>query len=242
MKKYIITIITIVLALNINAQCNEPVHSNNPSDNWESCASSINPNSTRGNSHWIQYDLGYIYPITTSHIWNYNVSGQTSKGFKDVVVDYSLDGETWTQLGFYTFTEASGSNVYTGFEGPNFGDINARYILITALNNHGNSCYGIAECKFNIGEDVNIGIQEIKEDNRLSVSPNPAKNIIEISTVNLDVSEIILRNAAGFEIIRYSSDFPKVIDVSYLPSGTYFLIANTKNNEFVLRKFVKINN
>ncbi len=239
MKKIALLIITTIIALNINAQCNENIHSNNVSDNWESCTTKDNPNLERGNGHWIQYDLGYIYPITTSRIWNYNVSGNTDKGFKDVVVDYSIDGETWSQLGFYTFDEASGSNVYTGFEGPNFGDIETRYILITALNNYGNSCYGLAECKFNIGEDVVIGIEEVKDNNSLSVFPNPAVNTIQLISDNLDIKEIILRNSVGTELRRYGADFPKYLDVSYLLDGIYFIIANTSDNKFVVKKFVK---
>lgn len=239
--KLLITIFTLIISISIYAQCNEPIHSNNATDNWESCAMQENPNSVRGNSHWIQYDLGYIYPITSSYVWNYNVSGQTSKGFKDVVVDYSIDGVTWTQLGYYIFDEASGSNVYTGFVGPDFGDVNTRFILITAINNYGNSCYGLAECKFDVGDDVQIGIQEIKDDNKLSVSPNPTRNILKIETDNLNVTELIIRNSTGFEIQRYNDNIPSAIDVSYLPSGIYFLIANTEDNKFVVRKFVKVN-
>ena len=92
MKNIFLLVLTFLLVNTAQAQCNESTHSNNPSDNWESCSSKVNPNSARENSHWIQYDLGYIYPITSSYIWNYNVFEQTDKGFKDVVIDYSIDG------------------------------------------------------------------------------------------------------------------------------------------------------
>lgn len=240
MKKIITSIFALLVTLTINAQCNENNHSNNPSDNWESCATKTSPNETRGTSHWLQYDLGYIYPITSSYIWNYNVSGETNKGFKDVVVDYSLDGTTWIELGNYTFTKASGSSVYPGFEGPDFGDVNARYILVTALNNYGDNCFGLAECKFNIGADVVIGIQEITDENALSIYPNPASKYIQISAEDIEINEVILRNSVGNELQRYGANYPKMMDVSYLPNGVYFIVANTTNNEFVVRKFVKV--
>ena len=42
------------------AQCLDDTHSVNPLDHFESCAISVNPNSNRGASHWILYDLGYV--------------------------------------------------------------------------------------------------------------------------------------------------------------------------------------
>lgn len=240
MKKIILLVSMLFIASLSYGQCNESTHSNNPTDNWESCSMKANPNSQRGDSHWIKYDLGYIYPIVTSYVWNYNVSGQTTKGFKDVMIDYSIDGETWVELGTFTFQEASGSSIYSGFEGPDFGDVGARYILITALNNYGNSCYGLAECKFDIGADVVLGIEEIQEENSLIIFPNPTEDIIKLSHQDLEIEEIIIRSATGTELKRYGADFPRAIDVSYLPNGIYFIIANTKDNKFIVKKFIKI--
>lgn len=134
-------------------------HSQNPKDSWNSCQLSPSPNSSRGNSHWIRYDFGGSYPITSAHIWNYNVAGQTNKGFKNVVIDYSDDGQNWTQLGTYAWPQANGNTNYTGFDGPNFGELNARYILITALDNWGNnSCAGFSQISFKIGGCPDVGL------------------------------------------------------------------------------------
>jgi len=120
-------------------------------DAWESCTPKVNPNTDRGTSHWIQYDFGQIYLLNESHIWNYNGDGATGKGFKDVVIDYSTDGTTWTQLGgIYEWNQATGVVGYEGFEGPNFNGITARYVLITALNNWDNGlCHGFSKIIFN---------------------------------------------------------------------------------------------
>ena len=124
-------------------------HSTNASDAWLSCQASANPNSARGNTHWIRYDLGSVMPIGTSHIWNYNVAGQTGKGFKQVAIDLSIDGTNWEEFGMYEWAQAPGSSIYEGFEGPDFTGKSARYVLISGLSNwNGNSCSGFSEMKF----------------------------------------------------------------------------------------------
>lgn len=132
---------------------------NSAVDSWESCTPSLNPNAARGVSHWIQYDLGQVLLLNESHIWNYNVEGAIGKGFKDVVIDYSTDGNTWTQLGeMQEWTQASGTVGYTGFVGPNFNGVTARYILITALNNWDNGiCSGFSKITINATDCLLMG-------------------------------------------------------------------------------------
>ena len=242
--KFLIKIITISIFIifynNAYSQCNENTHSNNENDNWLSCTESENPNSLRGNGHWILYDLGYTYPITTSHIWNYNVAGETGKGFKNVVFDYSIDGTTWNQWSFYEFGEASGTNLYDGEQGPDFGNINARYILITATSNHDfSNCYGLAEMRFDIDESVEVGLAEIEDDNSVQVFPIPTSDILNITIDNIEVKEMIIRNVTGQELQRYPK-YKSAMDVSYLVEGVYFLIINTVDNKIIVSKFVKI--
>lgn len=118
---------------------------------WESCSTSANPNPARSiSAHWILYNFSDIYKFQQSRVWNYNDSTQTNKGIRQVVVDYSMDGNSWTALGgTYNWPKASGTSDYAGFIGPNFNNIKARYILISALNNHGNSsCTGLSKITF----------------------------------------------------------------------------------------------
>lgn len=131
-----------------------PTDNLNPSQeaSWESCTTAANPNQARsGSPHWIRYSFDDIYKFGSTRVWNYNVSGQTNKGFRQVVVDYSLDGINWTALGgVYNWNQAPGQGDYSGFIGPNFNDVKAKYILVSALNNHGNgSCYGFSKITFN---------------------------------------------------------------------------------------------
>lgn len=53
-------------------------------------------------------------------------------------------------LGSYEFPQGIGQAIYGGFEGFDFGGEYARYVVITANNNWGGSCYGLAEVKFNL--------------------------------------------------------------------------------------------
>jgi hypothetical protein len=118
---------------------------------WVSCSPTPNPNTARtGNSHWIKYSFSAVYKFGASRVWNYNVTGQTNKGFNQVAVDYSMDGVNWLPLGGnYTWPKAPALADYAGFVGPNFNDLKAKYILITSLSNHGDaSCSGFSKITF----------------------------------------------------------------------------------------------
>ncbi|MEM9836241.1 MAG: discoidin domain-containing protein [Bacteroidota bacterium] len=118
---------------------------------WASCTPSANPKAEYGNSHWIQYDLGEVKRLSTTWIWNTNDPAELDRGFKEVKIDYSLDGENWNFWGDFTFARGEGEAIYGGFTGPNLMGIPARFVLITALSNYGDpTCFGIAEIKFNL--------------------------------------------------------------------------------------------
>lgn len=118
---------------------------------WESCGTAAaNPNPTRATQNrWIKYDFNNTYTLNSTRIWNYNVAGETNKGFKNVTVDYSEDGNNWTTLGnSYSWQLAPGTSDYAGFVGMNFNGIKARYVLISAIDNWGGSCSGFSKITF----------------------------------------------------------------------------------------------
>ncbi|MEM9849350.1 MAG: discoidin domain-containing protein [Bacteroidota bacterium] len=118
---------------------------------WASCQKSENPKAEHGLSHWIQYDFGAVRKLSKTWVWNTNDPAKLDQGFRAVSVDYSLDGKNWTHWGEMTFPKAKGEAVYGGFAGPDLQNIDAQYVLITALSNHGHAnCMGIAEIKFNL--------------------------------------------------------------------------------------------
>lgn len=168
------------LSTNINAQCESGGHSTVAADNWLSCTTSTNAADRTG--HWIQYDFGAAYNLLSSHFWNYNVVGEVSKGFKDVQIDYSMDGSTWISFGTFSFAEATGGNDYAGETGPDFSNIQARYLIITAINNHsGDTCSGLGELKINIKNCTQLKtgatIQNVTCDAGGAIQLNPAGGV-----------------------------------------------------------------
>lgn len=227
---------------------------NNP---WLSCQIASSPNTSRGNSHWIRYDLGATYKLGKVQVWNVNKIGESNKGFKDVVIDYSTNGTTWTQLGVFQFPRGTEAAVYSGFEGADFSGINARYVLITSLSNWGdNSCAGISDIKFNIapvllqdipvvlatrqaiGNEafVNIGIDEMDES--IVIYPNPAREntSITVESERNILATISLKSIIGntlqsteVEIVEGQNNWS--LSLSNIPSGTYFIDIDTKKQD-----------
>ncbi|MEM6805881.1 MAG: T9SS type A sorting domain-containing protein [Bacteroidota bacterium] len=153
--KYKIFILAFLLCYSYGfSQCVDP-GANVWTNSWESCQPAQSPNANRGMGHWIEYDLGASRSISKVHVWNANNSTQLNNGFRNVTVDYSRDGVSWTELGSYEFPQGVGSAIYGGFEGFDLRGERARYVLITANSNWGGSCYGLAEVKFNLMLDIN---------------------------------------------------------------------------------------
>jgi len=133
----------------LHGQCEDS--SNNWIDSWTSCSPSANPNTIRGNSHWILYEFDSAHYITTSHVWNANRLGESGSGLKDVIIDYSLDGNTWIELGAFTFPQGTETEDYLGVEGPDFGSLYIFKILITVVNTHDDGpCASLAEVQFTV--------------------------------------------------------------------------------------------
>jgi len=138
-------------------KCNTTDQLDNRADNnWLSCNLTANPNTQRAASHWIQYDLGKEYLLEQTHVWNYNENSATHQGMEIVAIDYSIDGQYWTALDVYNWELADGSSDYSGFIGPDFGSVLARYVLITSLDS-GSGCRGLGKMVFNASFCANRG-------------------------------------------------------------------------------------
>jgi hypothetical protein len=176
MKKVIFVLLAFVIFQStVFSQCFPDRHSTNFFDGWISCEPATNPNPLRPVSHFIMYDFGKVYKLGQMKIWNTNDPSHLDWGMRDVAIDYSLDGENWDLAGEYTFGQASGLSTYEGEEGPDLNEIEARYLLITAINNYGGDCYGLSEFRVS-GEEVEI--TDIAEVDNLpcvdvTIYPNP---------------------------------------------------------------------
>jgi len=145
------------LVTNLTGQCED--NSNNWIDSWTSCSISPNPNTVRDDSHWILYEFNEPHYITTSHIWNANRIGESGSGINEVVIDYSLDGSTWIELGTFNFAQATEADDYQGIAGPDFGNLYIEKILITVNSTHSDGpCASFAEIQFTVDSSKCHGV------------------------------------------------------------------------------------
>ena len=178
------------------------------------------------------YDFGKIYKLGQMQIWNTNDPSHLDWGMRDVAIDYSTDGEVWLPGGEFTFPQASGLSTYEGDEGPHLNDIEARYLLITALNNYGGKCFGLSEFRVN-GEEVIISdVDDLTTLDCVDVSiyPNPftEKMTLVLAPGCSGDLNYNLYDALGHEIksdkASLISGQEKGIEIGRdLPAGTYML-------------------
>ncbi|MBN2315015.1 MAG: discoidin domain-containing protein, partial [Sedimentisphaerales bacterium] len=100
----------------------------------------------------IEYDLGKVYRLYEMWVWNFNESLESviGLGFKDVTIEYSIDGTDFTTLSTTEFAQAPGSANYAHDTTIDLSDIEARYVKLTANSNWGGilAQYGLSEVRF----------------------------------------------------------------------------------------------
>jgi len=199
-------------------------HSTNWDDAWVSCETNDSPNAKRDPGHWIMYDLGDQYALQQSTIWNNNVPGETARGFNQVVIDVSNDGEEWTELGTYNFTEGPGSTIYQGDEGPDFGGTVARYVLVSALSNYGGNCYSLSEIKINAAITTTTSFAASELGIAMQLTPNPATTSTTVTIEELPAGTVQYQLTDARGRLHQSgmvTDRTMQLDLTSLATGTY---------------------
>ncbi len=102
---------------------------------------------------WIQYQFDKAYKLSELWVWNYNGEFEPvlGYGFKDVTIEYSLDGQTWTLLKDTQFAQATAVAGYAHNTTVDMGGVVAQYIKLTANSNWsavGLKQYGLSEVRF----------------------------------------------------------------------------------------------
>ncbi len=101
---------------------------------------------------WIQYAFDQVYKLKEMRVWNYNVAFEAvlGFGFKDVTVEYSTDGTTWTVLKETQFAQAPGLDNYASNTTVDFGGVPAKFVRLTAKSNWGGLVpqFGLSEVQF----------------------------------------------------------------------------------------------
>jgi hypothetical protein len=109
------------------------------------------------------FDIGHIDQLGELHIWNYNASGSTGNGIKNVTVLFSEDNATYTICGTFTLKQADGSAKLpaTNLADGKCIDLNgrsARYIKLSPVDNYGGGQYGLSAIRvYRYKQDVYKG-------------------------------------------------------------------------------------
>jgi len=102
--------------------------------------------------NWIQFEFDKVYKLDDLWVWNSNQQVESIVGFgaKDVAIEYSTDGSTWTPLaGVPAFTRASGSPDYVHDTVVDFGGVPAKYVKLTINSTWGGLAQsGVSEVRF----------------------------------------------------------------------------------------------
>jgi hypothetical protein len=102
---------------------------------------------------WIEYQFDDVYKLHQMWVWNSNqvVESLVGLGFKDVSIEYSVDGTDYTTLGItHQFAQAPGAPDYAHNTTVDFGGAAAKYVRLTANSNWGGilNQYGLSEVRF----------------------------------------------------------------------------------------------
>ena len=101
------------------------VDANFPDQHSNGIGSWVSSGNDDPNNVWIQYDFDKQYKIHQMLVWNYNQNLLTSKGFNEVLVQYSEDGNTWIDMPEITkFEKAPGKAYYDVHDSNNVFDFN----------------------------------------------------------------------------------------------------------------------
>jgi len=151
---------------------------------------------------WIQFEFDRVYKLREMWVWNQNQQIENAIGyvFKDVSVEYSADGISFTPLGAGTeFARAPGAPGYAHNTTVDFGGVTAKYVRLTPNSNWGGFVpqYGLSEVRF-------LYIPVVARD------PKPGSGTQDVSV------EATLSWRAGREAARHnvylSTDQQAVID------------------------------
>ena len=233
----------------LSAQCFLDRHNTTWFDSWISCTTSANPNSARGESHWILYNLNEPHELYQMHLWNLNAPEYLTAGMQDLVIDISTDGVNWVQVGEFELEMAEGTSTYEGLELYDFGGTTAQYILITGLTNHGGSCFGLSEIRIDVSDGIVNNVEEQSVNPCLSakIFPNPihenSKAVISSTCSNAPITyaiqDISGRTITSGLISLVSTETELDLSALQLAAGSYVL--SLQQEELVQRfKIVKI--
>jgi len=182
---------------------------------------------------------GSSYTITITPFW----SGTVYPMRYAVYADYNNNG-VFTNTGETLWTQASTSNptvsgTFTIPTTATTGKVRLRVVMIysSAPASCNSYSYGQTE-DYTINIQDVLAVSDLSSDNKVSIYPNPVKDILNIKTKEAGESTYKIYNAAGQSVANGKSVENK-IDVNRLPSGNYVIELVNKKGEKSTQKFIK---
>jgi hypothetical protein len=171
---------------------------------------------------WIQYDFNKLYKLHQMLVWNYN--GQfvlSGFGVKDANIEYSEDGQTWTQLSSTTqFERAPGTVGYEYNTIVDFNGLAVKSVKINALTKWGGDIYpqsGLSEVRFTYipvraRDPYPSDMNDVPVDVTLSwrAGREAQQHIVSLSTDQQAVSD----GSAVVDTIGEASYSPLLLDIA----------------------------
>ena len=155
-------------------------HSTTEADMWLSSVTGPQPT-------WIQYAFDRVHKLDKMLVWNSNQALESIVGYgaRDVAIEYSADGSSWTTLSTVELAQAPGEPTYAP-EMIDLGSVAAKYVKLTINSNWGGllAQYGLTEVRF------------------LHIPVSPTELSPADGTINLD-SPVTLSWRAGREAVTH---------------------------------------
>jgi len=121
------------------------LHSTANAASWISAKGAAQPT-------WIQFAFDRAYKLYEMRVWNYNVLFESvlGFGFKNVTIEYSADGATWTLLKEAQFAQGPGQDNAAVSTTVDFAGAPAKFVRLTAKSNWGGAVpqFGLSEVRF----------------------------------------------------------------------------------------------
>lgn len=118
-------------------------HSVNTEDMWQGSADGNKPVQ-------LTFALDRAYKLDAVQVWNFNGEYEFILGFglRNVTLESSLDGETWTAIGEFELAQGPGNAMYAG-QSLDLGGVVARYVRMRVHSNFGaDNQYGLSAVRF----------------------------------------------------------------------------------------------
>jgi hypothetical protein len=201
-------------------------HGTNQEDMWVSDAADASP--------WIQFDFESLQKLDKVHIWNHNTQTEGVLGFgiKEALIETSVDGETWSELGTVELVQALGTANDTGMDVDLQGTV-AQHVRITGLSNWsllGLPQRGLSEVRFYaipvLAREPEPADGSTSKDVEVALQWRTGREAVEHEVVFSDDEQAVIEGSAVVATVSERS-----YDLGTLDLGmTYFWKINEMND------------